>query len=125
MAKKMYESAQAAPDGLTTPMMGGAKPGANDVIRSANARGSKRHDTSGDQYADQGVLPNSGGATLDKDGIHDEGYLVKKGLEFGVNAFYNSLPPGSQIEDQENADIRKQELKTFKGGLSFPGDGGF
>ena len=122
---KMYESKQSAPDGLTTVQFGGKSPDANAIIKSANARGGKRHDTGGDSYADERVLPNSGGASLEKDGIHDEGYLVKKGLDFGANAFYNTLPPGMDIKDQENADIRVQELRTYKGGLSYPGDGGF
>jgi hypothetical protein len=79
----------------------------------------------GDPYADENVLPKSGGASLDKDGINDSGYLTKKGLAYGNNAFYNTLPPGMDIEDQENIDSRKMELKTFKGGLSYPDDGGF
>ena len=56
-------------------------------------------------------------------GVRNTGYLVKKGLEYGVNAFYNSLPPGMDIEDQENSDIRKMELYAYEGGIGYPGDG--
>jgi hypothetical protein len=42
---------------------------------------------------------------------------------YGVNAMYNSLPPGMDIEDQEVADIRKEEMVTYSGGVSYPGDG--
>jgi hypothetical protein len=56
-------------------------------------------------------------------GIKDSGYLAKKNLEFGVNAMYNSLPPGMDIEDQENCDIRMEELVIYDRGLSYPGDG--
>lgn len=119
---KMYESPQAAPDEMSTRPVGGSKPTANDVVKSANARGGKRHEVKGDQYADVHVLPNSGGETLDKAGIHNEGYLVKKGTPFGVTAMFNSLPPGMDIEDQELTDQRKMEMKTVTN-LGYPGDG--
>jgi hypothetical protein len=119
---KMYESAQAARDGLATAQHGGSAPSKEDVVKSANARAQKRHEMKSERYADEKVLPGSGGSTVEKTGIHNEGYLVKKGLQFGVNAFYNSLPPGMDIEDQENTDIRAQELKTVTN-LGYPGDG--
>lgn len=120
---KQTESPQVAGDGLATPVMGGTSPGKKDVIESANARGAQRHEMKGQRLADEAVLPASGGETLDKSGVKDTGYLVKKGLEYGVTAFYNSLPPGMDIEDQENTDIRTQEMKTYSGGISYPGDG--
>ena len=125
MAKKMYESPQSTPSNHTTAIKGGKAPTADNVIQSANARSEMRHDTSGDDVADVRVLPNSGGSMLDKDGIRDEGYIVKKNLPVGVAAMYNSLPPGSNIEDQEISDIRKQPMKFYKSGLSYEGDGGF
>lgn len=121
---KMYESPQTAKDGLGTKVAGGEMPTEKDVIKSANARGGKRHDMKGgDPYADMNVLPKSGGETLDKSGINDTGYLVKKGLKYGNTAFYNTLPPGMDIEDQENIDSRDQTFKTYSGGISYPGDG--
>lgn len=119
---KMYESPQAAPDEMATPKMGGNSPSKEDVVKSANARGGKRHEVKGDKYADVNVLPNSGGETLDKAGVHNDGYLVKKGTPWGVNAMFNSLPPGMDIEDQELTDQRKMEMKTVTG-LGYPGDG--
>lgn len=126
MAKKMYESQQVAPDGLTTGEFGGKAPGAREVIKSANARSTKRHASKSpsDHEADS-LFGRSGGGAVEKDGIDNSHYIVKKGLDFGVNAFYNSLPPGMDIDDQENADIRKEEVKTYSGGMSYPGDGGF
>ena len=72
------------------------------------------------------VLPKSGGRTVEKDGINDSGYIDKKGTPSGESAKFNYLPPGMNIDDQDCADIRSLgEVKTFKGGLSYPGDGGF
>lgn len=119
---KMYESPQASADEMSTSKYGGAAPSAKDVVKSANARSGKRHEVKGDKYADLNVLPSSGGESLDKAGIHNDGYLVKKGTPWGVNAMFNSLPPGMQIEDQELTDQRKMELKTIVN-LGYPGDG--
>jgi hypothetical protein len=107
---------------MSTSKYGGATPSSKDVVKSANARGGKRHELNGNQYADEAVLPNSGGESLDKAGIKNTGYLVKKGTPFGVNAFLNSLPPGMDIEDQELTDQRKMEMKTVTA-LGYPGDG--
>jgi hypothetical protein len=106
-----------------TPTFGGEAPSMNDVIKSANARSKKRHEVGGDHLADVNTLPSSGGETLDKAGIKGDGYLVKKGTPFGVDVLFNSLPPGTDITDQEVADIRTQEMSTWKSGLSYPGDG--
>lgn len=125
-SKGVYESPQSGKDGLATSQSGSMNPTAQDVIKSANARAQKRHDMhGGNEFGDEGVLPTSGGESLDKDGINDRGYLTKKGLVYGVDAFYNTLPPGSDIEDQENTDQRTQPLKMYSGGLGYPGDGGF
>lgn len=119
---KMYESPQAASDEMSTEMKGGSAPSKDDVVKSANARAQKRHEVKGQSYADVQTLPSSEGGTLDKAGIKNNGYLVKKNLPFGVNAFYNSLPPGMDIEDQEITDQRKMEMKQVTG-LGYPGDG--
>ncbi len=114
---------QVASKKFSTVVKGGDAPDDKDIVESANARAQKRHDVKGGtEYADEQVLPSSGGEVLDKSGIKDTGYLVKKGLEYGVNAFYNTLPPGMDIEDQENADIRTMEMKQITN-LSYPGDG--
>lgn len=123
MEKSMRgEGRQVASKKFSTRVVGGDAPDNEDIIESANARAQKRHDVKGREYADQGVLPSSGGQVLDKAGIQDSGYLVKKGLEYGINAFYNSLPPGMDIEDQEIADIRSLEMKQITD-LGYPGDG--
>lgn len=95
------------------------------VIRASSARSKARDDRGGDQVADVNVLPASGGQSIDKTGVKDSGYLDKKGTPHGDTAFFNTLPPGSDLTDQALADIREQPLKTWTGGLSFPGDGGF
>ena len=72
---------------------------------------------------DVGVLPKSGGEVLDKAGIMDTGYMEKKGTPSGLDAMFNFLPPGSNIEDQKIADIREEPIKQYAGGMSYPGDG--
>lgn len=80
------------------------------------AKGSKK-------IPDVGVLPDSekmaGGERV---GIKDSGYLTKKGTT-GESVNVLPLPPGMNIEDQPTADINPMELKTYGGGLSYPGDG--
>ena len=122
--RAQYETPQITPDQIGTQMYGGMAPSKEDVVRSANARGSKRHEMKGEDVADVNVLPDSAMmAGNEMVGIKDSGYLVKKGLEFGVNAFYNSLPPGMDIEDQELTDQREMQMVVYEGGVSFPGDG--
>jgi hypothetical protein len=73
---------------------------------------------------DVGVLPTSEKMSGNEMvGIKDAGYLEKKGTPSGLKAEFNYLPPGMDIKDQENADIRPQELINYKGGISYPGDG--
>lgn len=72
--------------------------------------------------ADVGVLPHSGGASVDKTGIHNEGYLNKKGTPSGKSAMFNALPPGSNIDDQDLCDIREMPYKEVTS-KSYPGDG--
>jgi hypothetical protein len=122
--KGMYESPQVARDGISTAVKGGKDPSKEDIIKSANARGGKRHEMKGDRYSDINVLPNSAHmAGNEMVGIKDSGYLTKKGLvEGGANVMLHSLPPGMDIEDQENADIRKMPMKTITA-MGYPGDG--
>ena len=107
-----WESAQVAPDQSATEFFGGSAPTHVDVIKSANARGQKRHEMKQQGLADLEVLPDS--AELlgnEMVGVRDSGYIAKKNLEYGVNAMYQSLPPGMDIEDQEYCDIRKMEVR--------------
>lgn len=120
---RQYESPQVAPDGISTAMSGGMSPSNADIVKSANARGGKRHEMKGDSVADVNVLPDTAHmAGNEMVGINDSGYLVKKGIQKGNNANFLSLPPGMDIEDQENADIRQMPLKKITG-LGYPGDG--
>lgn len=125
-AKGKYESPQTAPDGLATGNFGGKSPDAKAVIKSANARSEKRHavKSPSDNEADS-LFPRSGGEAVEKTGINNNDYITKKGLEFGAQAMYNSLPPGMDIDDQENADIRQMPIRVYEGGVSYPTDGGF
>lgn len=121
--RAMYESGQVATDGLATSVYGGEAPTHVDIIKSANARGQRRHEMKNEQLADVGVLPDSSGVEGNEMvGVKDSGYLTKKGLEFGVNSMTFSLPPGMDIEDQENSDIREMSLRTYGGGMSYPTD---
>lgn len=120
---KQWESPQVEPKQTGTKIKGGMAPSKEDIMDSANARGTKRHDMKGQALADVGVLPDSA-AMMGNEmvGIKNHGYLVKKNLEFGPQVHYNSLPPGMDIEDQENCDIRKMEMKTVTA-MGYPGDG--
>jgi len=122
--KDQWESPQQTPNQLSTEMVGGMAPSKEDVVKSANARSMKRHDMKGQKYADVGVLADSAHmAGNEMVGIKDHGYLVKKNTPWGVNAFFNSLPPGEDIEDQEMCDIREMELRVYDAGLGYPSDG--
>ena len=120
----MFETPQVTPNSIATKVYGGDAPTHVDIIKSANARAQKRHEMKPQHLADVDVLPNSSEmAGNEMIGIKNTGYLSKKELEFGVNALYNSLPPGMDIEDQELADIRKMEMAVYEGGMGYPGDG--
>jgi hypothetical protein len=122
--KKQWETPQVQPKQLFTKVKGGDVPDKDDIMMSANARGMKRHDAKGQDVADVGVLPDSSMMKNNEMvGVRDDGYLVKKNLPYGNNANYNSLPPGMDIEDQEVCDIRRMEMKVYKGGVGYPGDG--
>lgn len=122
--KKQYETPQVTPDQLATKIYGDMAPDRHDIIKSANARAQKRHEMKRQELADVETLPESAQMIGDEMvGVRDNGYLAKKGLEFGVNAFYNTLPPGTDIEDQELSDIRKMEMVAYDGGLGYKGDG--
>lgn len=120
----MYETPQITPDQLATEVYGGMAPTKDDVIKSANARGGKRHEMKRQNLADMDVLPDStellGNEMV---GIKNSGYLSKKGTPYGVNALFNSLPPGMDIEDQEVTDQREIQMVVYERGLGYPGDG--
>jgi hypothetical protein len=120
----MYETPQITPEQLATEVYGGEAPTHVDVIKSANARAQKRHEMKNQALADLEVLPDSAElAGNELVGVRNSGYITKKALEFGVNAMTFSLPPGMDIEDQENCDIREEQLVVFDRGMSYPGDG--
>jgi len=123
-SKKQYETPQVIAAQLATPMYGETAPTMQDVIKSANARGQTRHEMKNTEVADIDNMPDSSMMVNNEMvGVKQNGYLAKKGLEFGVNAFYNSLAPGMDIEDQENCDIRQMKMNVYEGGMGFPGDG--
>lgn len=121
---KQWESRQIEGKQIATPIKGGDAPDERDIVESVNARAQTRHEMKRQPLADMHVLPDSAHMVGDEMvGIKDTGYLVKKNLEYGVNAFYNSLPPGMDIEDQEVCDIRAMDLVVYEHGISYPGDG--
>ena len=107
----------------STKTYGGDAPSMDAVIKSANARGAKRHEVKGDDLADMNQLPDTAKMVGNEMvGVKNNGYLTKKELPTGVDAFYNSLPPGSDIEDHEITDIREMKMKSITP-LGYPGDG--
>lgn len=118
-----WESPQVEPKQMSTPTPGGRMPSKEAIQKAANARGGKRHDMKGQDLADVGWLADSSQMTGNEMvGVKNHGYLVKKNLEYGNQVNYNSLPPGMDIEDQENCDIRTMEFKTVTD-MGYPGDG--
>jgi len=116
-----YESPQVTKTRMATAVLGGSAPSKEDVVKSANAKGGKRHELKGQEYADESVLPKTKQPSVDDAGINNTGYLVKKGTPYGVSALFNTLPPGMDIEDQEIADIRKQPMKDLVDHTGFDG----
>jgi hypothetical protein len=74
---------------------------------------------------DYGKIPGMGGMHNDigeQSGFQDTGYIVKKGMGYGESLKLNFLPPGMDIENQENCDIRSMPYKEIIS-ESYPGDG--
>jgi hypothetical protein len=55
-------------------------------------------------------------------GIQSTGFIDKKGTPSGMDAKFNKLPPGENIENQECADVRSLPYKEITP-LGYPGDG--
>ena len=75
-----------------------------------------------------GIVPNvSGMESLHNDigemsGFQTSGYIDKKGTPYGEAAKFNFLPPGMDISNQTDADIRSMPLRKLTA-ESYPGDG--
>lgn len=70
-------------------------------------------------------IPGMGGLHNDigeQSGFETDGYIVKKGTPYGEQAKFNYLPPGMNIDNQENKDIRSMPYKEVTD-MSYPGDG--
>lgn len=55
-------------------------------------------------------------------GFITDGYMDKNGTPFGEAAKFNFLPPGMDINNQENAEIHDMPLRKLTA-ESYPGDG--
>lgn len=74
---------------------------------------------------DYGRISNFTGTIDDigeKSGFETEGYIVKKGMGYGESLKLNYLPPGMDIDNQENKDIRAMSYREVVE-QSYPGDG--
>ena len=56
-------------------------------------------------------------------GFITDGYLDKSHTPYGEAAKFNFLPPGMDIDNQENAEINQMNMHSYMGGESYPGDG--
>ena len=56
-------------------------------------------------------------------GFITDGYLDKSHTPYGEAAKFNFLPPGMDIDNQENAEINQMAMHSYMGGESYPGDG--
>lgn len=54
--------------------------------------------------------------------VSDGSYINKHGTPQGESAMFNKMPPGMDIDDQENALINELPLKKIVG-LGYPGSG--
>lgn len=95
---------------MTTPM-GGKEAFADPMPRPA-------HNIGGMQSLKNDIGEKSGFQTNFSD------YIDKKGTPYGEAAKFNMMPPGMDISNQENSDIREMPLKQIID-LGYPGDGGF
>jgi hypothetical protein len=55
-------------------------------------------------------------------GFITDGYLDKSNTPYGEGAKFNFLPPGMEIDNQENAEINEMPLRLVTA-MSYPGDG--
>ena len=66
--------------------------------------------------------------SLVKDSLDDSGLdasgkdFYKHGTPYGEKAMFNQLPPGMDISDQAYILINEMPLRTYMGGVTFPGD---
>ena len=66
---------------------------------------------------------NSGkGSDSERTGFDTAGYIDKKGTPYGEAAKFNFLPPGMDIDNQENVHIHSMPLKKLVA-TDYPGDG--
>jgi hypothetical protein len=60
---------------------------------------------------------------LDDPGFDASGKdFYKHGTPYGEKAMFNQLPPGMDISDQKFMIINEMPLRTYMGGVTFPGD---
>lgn len=103
-------------------------PGKSMGKNEGQLKGNAQPDKFADPYEtpeDYGRIPGMDGTYNDigeKSGFETTGYITKKGTPFGENAKFNFLPPGMDISNQENKDIREMPFKELLD-QSYPGDG--
>ena len=90
-------------------------------------RGNAQMDKFGDPMNDGVVASIKGLAGTYNDigelsGFITDGYLDKGGTPYGEAAKFNFLPPGMEIDNQENAEIHQMPLRKLTS-ESYPGDG--
>ncbi len=99
-------------------------------VKSPRNEGQMKGNAQMDKFADprEAYPPNIIGMESlrddigEKSGFQTDGYINKKGTPYGESAKFNMLPPGMDITNQENCDIRNMELMTLTD-VSYPGDG--
>ena len=61
--------------------------------------------------------------SLDCSGLDASGdWLKKNGTPYGEAALFNQLPPGMDISDQQFALINNMTMRSYGGGVTYPGD---
>jgi hypothetical protein len=67
-------------------------------------------------------MQSASGSNSETTGFQTSGYIDKKGTPYGEAAKFNFMPPGMDIDNQENAVINSMPMKKLVS-TSYPGDG--
>ncbi len=67
-------------------------------------------------------MSSAAGSNSEMTGFQTSGYIDKQGTPYGEAAKFNFMPPGMDINNQENAEIHDMPMKKLVA-TSYPGDG--
>jgi hypothetical protein len=119
--KMRSNDGESIPTGRKAPMNAGAldrhtKFSNTEAFESGNGNGPVNGKISG-------MHSWSPGENLDDPGFDASGgCFYKFGIPYGEAAMFNQLPPGPDISDQAYLLYNEMPLRTYSGGVTYPGD---